>query len=176
MGEAAPVIEDVGGDPSRAPGISPSRPTAASPGWPARSRRLMPVDDHRSSGAAEHLPLSHVASSSRVFARRHPARVYGWRRLLRSRRRRAGVYAGFPGFEQIDIRRQRALSLVDPGRPPDRIFELRHEAGIFAKAADGSSTEERLTPADTTALFPGPFRLTAAPWSIPGSERPPIFS
>ncbi|MBD3853188.1 MAG: PD40 domain-containing protein [Acidobacteria bacterium] len=32
-----------------------------------------------------------------------------------------------------------------------------NEAGIFAKAADGSSTEERLTPSDTTALFPESF-------------------
>jgi len=159
VGEAVPVIEDVGGDPSSGAGYF----TVAANGnvaWlagavTAADSRLTIVDE---SGAAERLPLS-------------PRGFYQPRFSPDGTRLAFTVgegYSGVAGDVWVYSLASQGLSRLTFGGnelyplwAPDgrRIAYLSYanEAGIFAKAADGSSTEERLTPSDTTALFPESF-------------------
>ena len=159
VGEAVPVIEDVGGDPSSGAGyftIAANGNIAWLAGAVTASDALLTIVD--SSGAAERLPLSPRGFHQPRFS------PDGTRLAFTV----GEGYSGVSGDVWVYSLASRALSRLSFGGnelyplwTPDgrRIAYLSYtdEAVIFAKAADGSSTDERLTPPDTTAILPESF-------------------
>jgi serine/threonine-protein kinase len=159
VGEAAPVIEDVGGDPSSGAGyftIAENGTIAWLAGAVTASDALLTIVDR--AGEAERVPLS-----TRGFFQ--PRFSPDGSRLAFT----VGEgYSGVAGDVWVYTLATQALSRLTfngnelyPLWSPDsrRIAYLSYgsEASIMAKPADGSGAEEQLTPEDTTAIFPESF-------------------
>jgi len=159
VGEAVPVIEDVGGDPSSGAGyftIADNGNIAWLAGAVTAADALLTIVD--ATGAAERLTLS-------------PRGFYQPRFSPDGTRLAFTVgegYSGVAGDVWVYSLATQGLSRLTFGGnelyplwTPDgrRIAYLSYasDAGIFAKAADGSAAEERLTGGETTAIFPGSF-------------------
>jgi len=159
VGEAMPVIEDVGGDPSSGAGyfsISANGNIAWVAGAVTAADVLLTIVD--ATGATERIPLS-------------PRGFYQPRFSPDGERLAFTVGEGYSGVRgdvwvysiasQAVSRLTFASNELYPLWTPDgsRIAYLSYanNAAIFAKAADGSGSEERLTPEDSTAIFPESF-------------------
>ena len=158
-GEAVPVIEDVGGDPSSGAAyfsIAANGSIAWLAGAVTASDALLTIVD--ATGTAERLPLT-------------PRGFYQPRFSPDGTRLAFTIgegYSGVAGDVWVYTLASRGLSRLTfngnelyPAWTPDsrRIAFLSYaaEAGIFTTAADGSSTPERFTPGETVALFPESF-------------------
>ena len=159
VGEAVPVIEDVGGDPSSGAGYF----TIAANGniaWLAGAvttadSRLAIID---SSGAVEHLPLSPRGFFQPRFSPDGTRLAFTVGEGYSGVAGDVWVYAlASQGLNRLTFGGNELYPLWTPDGRRIAFLSYANEAGIFAKAADGSSTEERLTPSDTTALFPESF-------------------
>jgi serine/threonine-protein kinase len=159
VGEAVPVIEDVGGDPSSGAGyftIADNGNIAWLAGAVTAADTLLTMVD--ATGAAERIPLS-------------PRGFYQPRFSPDGTRLAFTVGAGYSGVAGdvwvYSLASQGLNRLTFGGNElyplwtPDggRIAYLNYasDAGIFTKAADGSAAEEQWTGGETTAIFPGSF-------------------
>ena len=159
VGEAVPVIEDVGGDPSSGAGYF----TIAANGniaWlagavTAADSRLTIVDE---SGAAERLPLSPRGFYQPRFSPDGSRLAFTVGEGYSGVAGDVWVYSlASQGLSRLTFGGNELYPLWTPDGRRIAYLSYTNEAGIFAKAADGSSSEERLTPSDTTALFPQSF-------------------
>ncbi len=159
VGEPVPVIEDVGGDPSSGAGyfsIADNGNIAWLGGAVTAADVLLTIVD--ATGAAERLPLS-------------PRGFYQPRFSPDGERLAFTVgegYSGVAGDVWVSSSASQGVSRLTFGgnelyplwTPDSRqiaYLSYANDAAIFAKAADGSAAEERLTPEETTAIFPESF-------------------
>jgi serine/threonine protein kinase len=159
VGEAVPVIEDVGGDPSSGAGyftIANNGTIAWLAGAVTAADSLLTVVD--SSGAAEHLPLSQRGFFQPRFS------PDGTRLAFTV----GEGYTGVAGDVWVYTLASQGLNRLTfggnelyPVWMPDgrRIAFVNYldVSGVFVKAADGSSTEEPLTPGSKDPVFPESF-------------------
>ncbi len=159
VGEAVPVIEDVGGDPSSGAGyftISANGNIAWLEGAvTAADSRLTIID---SSGAADRLPLSPRGFYQPRFSPDGTRLAFTVGEGYSGVAGDVWVYSlASEGLNRLTFGGNELYPLWTPDGGRIAYLSYANEASIFSKAADGSSTEERLTPADTTALFPESF-------------------
>ncbi len=159
VGAAAPVIEDVGGDPSSGAGyfaIATDGTIAWLGGAVTAADSLLTIVD--SSGVAERLPLSQRGFYQPRFS------PDGTRLAFTV----GEGYTGVAGDVWVYSLASQSLNRLTFGGNelyplwmPDglRIAFVNYtdDSGVFVKAADGSSTEEPLTPGSKDPLFPESF-------------------
>jgi serine/threonine-protein kinase len=156
IGEATPVIEDVGGDPSSGAGyfsIANNGTIVWLAGAVTAADALLTVVDD--AGRAERLPLS-----PRGF---HQPRYSpdGTRIAFTVGEGYSGVAGDVwvydlndQGLNRLTFGGNELYPLWLPGTRQIAYLSYASNAAIFAKAADGSGAEVRLTPDDGSALFP----------------------
>jgi serine/threonine-protein kinase len=156
IGEAMPVIEDVGGDPSSGAGyfsIADNGTITWLAGAVTAADALLTIVDN--SGEVERLPLT--------------PRGFHQPRFSPDGKRIAFTvgegYSGVAGDVWIYTLASRSLSRLTfggnqlyplwmPGGRRIAYLSYSSDAAVFVKAADGSGAAERLTPDDGSALFP----------------------
>ena len=159
IGEEVPVIEDVGGDPSSGAGyftIAANGTIAWLAGAVTAADSLLTIVD--SSGAAERLPLSQRGFYQPRFSPDGTRLAFTVGEGYSGVAGDVWVYSlASQGLNRLTFGGNELYPLWTPDGGRIAYLSYANEASIFAKAADGSSTEERLTPGDTTALFPESF-------------------
>ena len=159
VGEAVPVIEDVGGDPSSGAGyftIADNGNIAWLAGAVTAADTLLTIVD--AAGAAERIPLS-----PRGF---YPPRFSpdGTRLAFTVGEGYSGVAGDVwvfslasQGLNRLTFGGNEFYPLWTPDGRRIAYLNYASDAGIFAKEADGSSAGERLIGGETTAIFPGSY-------------------
>ena len=159
VGEAVPVIEDVGGDPSSGAGyftIAANGNIAWLAGAVTAADALLTIID--ATGAAERLPLSPRGFFQPRFSPDGTRLAFTVGEGYSGVAGDVWVYSlASAGLNRLTFGGNELYPLWTPDGGRIAYLSYATEAAIFAKAADGSSAEERLTPADTTALFPESF-------------------
>jgi serine/threonine-protein kinase len=156
VGEAAPVIEDVGGDPSSGAGYfsiaNNGTITWLAGAVTAADALLTVIDD---TGRAERLPLSPRGFHQPRFS------PDGARIAFTVGEGYSGVAGDVwvynlkdQGLNRLTFGGNQLYPLWLPGAGRIAYLSYASNAAIFAKAADGSGAEVRLTPDDGSALFP----------------------
>jgi serine/threonine-protein kinase len=159
VGEAAPVIEDVGGDPSSGAGyftIANNGTIAWLAGAVTAADVLLTLVDE--SGAAEHLPLSQRGFYQPSFSPDGSKLAFTVGEGYSGVAGDVWVYSLVSqGLNRLTFGGNELYPLWSPDGQRIAYLNYASDAGIFVKAADGSGSERRLTPGDTTALFPESF-------------------
>jgi serine/threonine-protein kinase len=159
VGEAVPVIEDVGGDPSSGAGyfsIAANGNIAWLAGAVTAADALLTIVDE--TGEAERVPLSPRGFFQPRFS------PDGTRLAFTVGEGYSGVAGDVwvyslvsKGLSRLTFSGNELYPLWTPDSRQIAFLNYASNAAIFAKAADGSAAEERFTPDDTSALFPESF-------------------
>jgi len=159
VGEAVPVIEDVGGDPSSGAGyfsIADNGNIAWLGGAVTAADVLLTIVD--ATGATERLPLSPRGFYQPRFSPDGERLAFTVGEGYSGVAGDVWVYSfASQGISRLTFGGNELYPLWTPDSRRIAYLSYANDAGIFAKAADGSAAEERLTPEETTAIFPESF-------------------
>ena len=159
VGDAVPVIEDVGGDPSSGAGyfsIAANGSIAWLAGAVTAADALLTIVDEN--GGAERVPLSPRGFFQPRFS------PDGTRLAFTVGEGYSGVAGDVwiyslasQGLSRLTFGGNQLYPLWTPDSEQIAFLSYASNAAVFAKVADGSAAEERFTPDDTSALFPESF-------------------
>ncbi|MCG6948331.1 MAG: protein kinase [Acidobacteria bacterium] len=159
VGEPVPVIEDVGGDPSSGAGyfaIAAHGNIAWVAGAVTAADVLLTTVD--ATGATERIPLSPRGFYQPRFSPDGSRLAFTVGEGYSGVRGDVWVYSfASQGVSRLTFDNNELYPLWTPDGSRIAYLNYANNAEIFAKAADGSGAEQRLTPEDTTAIFPESF-------------------
>jgi serine/threonine-protein kinase len=159
VGEAVPVIEDVGGDPSSGAGyfsLAANGNIAWLAGAVTAADVLLTIVD--ATGATESLPLSPRGFYQPRFSPDGERLAFTVGEGYSGVTGDVWVYSfASQGISRLTFGGNELYPLWTPDGRRIAYLSYANDAAIFAKAADGSAAEERLTPEETTAIFPESF-------------------
>jgi len=159
VGEAVPVIEDVGGDPSSGAGyfsIAANGNIAWLAGAVTAADALLTIVDE--TGEAERVPLSPRGFFQPRFSPDGTRLAFTVGEGYSGVAGDVWVYSlASKGLSRLTFSGNELYPLWTPDSRQIAFLNYASNAAIFAKAADGSAAEERFTPDDTSALFPESF-------------------
>jgi len=159
VGEAVPVIEDVGGDPSSGAGyfsIAANGSIAWLAGAVTAADALLTIVDE--TGEAERVPLSPRGFFQPRFSPDGTRLAFTVGEGFSGVSGDVWVYSlTSQGLSRLTFSGNELYPLWTPDGRQIAYLDYASGAAIFAKAADGSAAEERFTPDDTSALFPESF-------------------
>jgi len=159
VGEAVPVIEDVGGDPSSGAGyfsLAANGNIAWLAGAVTAADVLLTIVD--ATGATERLPLSPRGFYQPRFSPDGERLAFTVGEGYSGVAGDVWVYSfASQGISRLTFGGNELYPLWTPDGRRIAYLSYANDAAIFAKAADGSAAEERLTPEETTAIFPESF-------------------
>jgi len=159
VGEAVPVIEDVGGDPSSGAGyfsIAANGSIAWLAGAVTAADALLTIVDE--DGEAERVPLSPRGFFQPRFSPDGTRLAFTVGEGYSGVSGDVWVYSlASQGLSRLTFSGNELYPLWTPDSRQIAYLNYISGAAIFSKAADGSAAEERFTPDDTSALFPESF-------------------
>jgi len=159
VGEAVPVIEDVGGDPSSGAGyfsIAANGSIAWLAGAVTAADALLTIVDE--TGEAERVPLSPRGFFQPRFSPDGTRLAFTVGEGYSGVSGDVWVYSlASQGLSRLTFSGNELYPLWTPDSRQIAYLNYLSGAAIFSKAADGSAAEERFTPDDTSALFPESF-------------------
>ena len=159
VGEAVPVIEDVGGDPSSGAGyfsIAANGSIAWLAGAVTAADALLTIVDE--TGDTERVPLSPRGFFQPRFSPDGTRLAFTVGEGFSGVSGDVWVYSlTSQGLSRLTFSGNELYPLWTPDGRQIAYLNYASGAAIFAKAADGSAAEERFTPDDTSALFPESF-------------------
>ncbi len=159
VGEAVPVIEDVGGDPSSGAGyfsIAANGSIAWLAGAVTSADALLTVVDK--TGEAERVPLSPRGFFQPRFSPDGTRLAFTVGEGYSGVAGDVWVYSlASQGLSRLTFSGNELYPLWTPDSRQIAYLKYASNAAIFSKAADGSAAEKRFTPDDTSALFPDSF-------------------
>ena len=159
VGEAVPVIEDVGGDPSSGAGyfsVAANGSIAWLAGAVTAADALLTIVDQK--GKTERVPLAPRGFYQPRFSPDGSRLAFTVGEGYSGVAGDVWVYSlASRGLNRLTFGGNQLYPLWTPDSRQIAFLSYASDAAIFAKAADGSATEERFTPDDTSALFPESF-------------------
>jgi serine/threonine-protein kinase len=159
VGEEAPVIEDVGGDPSSGAGyfsVAANGNIAWVAGAVTAADALLTLVDE--TGTAERLPLAPRGFFQPRFSPDGEKLAFTVGEGYSGVSGDVWVYSlATQGLSRLTFSGNELYPLWAPDGRRIAYLGYASNGAIFATAADGSGTEERWTPDDSTALFPESF-------------------
>jgi serine/threonine-protein kinase len=159
VGDAVPVIEDVGGDPSSGAGyftIATNGTIAWLAGAVTAADALLTIVDKQ--GEAKRVPLSPRGFFQPRFSPDGTRLAFTVGEGYSGVSGDVWVYSlASEGLSRLTFGGNELYPLWTPDSQRIAYLSYASNAAIFAKAADGSAAKERFTPDDSPALFPESF-------------------